>query len=98
MALRHCMHLDERRDTRLAVGPHALAFLFATASGNQPGGRDVAVGTRPLFDYDDVIDTTDLSAVLDTLHRGGTRVSTPERSTRGNTCATVSSRWFGKPS
>jgi hypothetical protein len=67
MALRHCMHLDERRGTRLAVGPHALAFLFATGSGRQPRDRDVAAGTRLLFDYDDVIDTNDLSAVLDTL-------------------------------
>jgi hypothetical protein len=67
MALRHCMHLDERRGTRLAVGPHALAFLFATGSGGQPGDRDVVAGTRLLFDYDDVIDTYNLSAVLDTL-------------------------------
>jgi hypothetical protein len=69
MALRHCMHLDERRGTRLAVGPHALAFLFSTGSGGRPGDRDVAAGTRLLFDYDDVIDTNDLSAVLETLIR-----------------------------
>jgi hypothetical protein len=69
MALRHCMHLDERRGTRLAVGPHALAFLFATGSGGRPGDRDVVAGTRLLFDYDDVIDTNDLSAVLETLIR-----------------------------